>query len=820
MDKVRILIVEDELIVAEDLKEVIEGLGYQVVGIADTGEKAIAQALELKPDLMLSDIRLHGEMTGIEAAQQIVAQLDLPVVFLSAFADEDTLAKVKEINPYGYLLKPFKEQELRTTIEVVLHKHDIELEMRSLQRQLQRKVEELEQSQVQIRKLSRVVEQSPVSVLMTDTEGVIEYVNDCFSVITGYTREEVIGENPRILQSGYHVERFYEELWATIKAGGQWRGEFCNRRKNGEVYWVAASISPVRNNRGEVTHFVAIEVDITQEKMIANRERAQQLVRAAVWGMGKPEDIKDVLSAFGHALNQIQIRYLAYGINVVEEEGESREVHSYTSTIEGENWSKMVDENGRNIIVQMWQAGDVSYRSDLASEDLYGEREVLEGGFGVVRSVVDVPFSRGTIAVNSREKDAFSDRQIADLKGLAQVLDEGFHRVEDLENLERTRGQLYQAQKMEAIGQLAGGVAHDFNNMISVVSGYCQLLSKDLDRESNLYLCLKEIDDSASKASNLVRQLLVFSRRQAMQPQLLDLNQIVADMDRMLGRLIGEDAQMETRLEQPLRKVSADPSQIEQVIVNLVVNARDAMPGGGQLTIETSNQNLDASYCRNYSGLDAGNYVMIAVSDTGIGMSAETLEHIFEPFFTTKEEGKGTGLGLATVYGIVKQSHGHIHAYSEENVGTTFKVYLPIAEEVENIEITAVNGKEERAIGGSESILIVEDDDTVLRLVHTILVDTGYEVAAVQDVNEALSLAEGDRHFDLLLTDVVMPVMNGVDLSERLCQLRPGLKVIYMSGYADQGFQRRGLIDPDTNFLSKPFTPDELLHKVREGLDK
>lgn len=438
----------------------------------------------------------------------------------------------------------------------------------------------------------------------------------------------------------------------------------------------------------------------------------------------------------------------------------------------------------------------------------------------MVRSVVDVPFSRGTIAVNSREKDAFSDRQIADLKGLAQVLDEGFHRVEDLENLERTRGQLYQAQKMEAIGQLAGGVAHDFNNMISVVSGYCQLLSKDLDRESNLYLCLKEIDDSASKASNLVRQLLVFSRRQAMQPQILDLNQIVADMDRMLGRLIGEDAQMETRLEQPLRKVSADPSQIEQVIVNLVVNARDAMPGGGQLTIETSNQNLDASYCRNYSGLDAGNYVMIAVSDTGIGMSAETLEHIFEPFFTTKEEGKGTGLGLATVYGIVKQSHGHIHAYSEENVGTTFKVYLPIAEEVENIEITAVNGKEERAIGGSESILIVEDDDTVLRLVHTILVDTGYEVAAVQDVNEALSLAEGDRHFDLLLTDVVMPVMNGVDLSERLCQLRPGLKVIYMSGYADQGFQRRGLIDPDTNFLSKPFTPDELLHKVREGLDK
>jgi len=820
MDKVRILIVEDELIVAEDLKEVLKGLGYQVVGVADTGEKAIAQALQLKPGLILSDIRLRGEMTGIEAAKQIGIHIDIPVVFLSAFADEETLAKVKESSPYGYLLKPFKEQELRTTIEVVLHKHGIELEMRSLREQLQDKVEKLEQSQELIRKLSRAVEQSPVSVLMTDTEGVVEYVNDYFSEITGYTREEALGKNPNMLQSGYHDKRFYAELWNTIKVGGQWRGEFCNRRKNGELYWVAGSISTVRDHSGIVTHFVAIEVDITQDKMLANRERAQQLVRAAIWDMKKSEDIDSVLSSFGDALDLLQVSYFGHGINVVEGGGEAREVRCYSKTQEGKRWSKIIGEDGRDTIVQIWQAGDVSYRPDLESEDIYGESEVLDGGFGAVRSVVDVPFSRGTIAVNSGNKNAFSEHQIADLQALAKVLDEGFHRVEDLEDLERTRTQLQQAQKMEAIGQLAGGVAHDFNNMISVVSGYCQLLSKGVDQENNLYKGLKEIDNSASKASNLVRQLLAFSRRQTMQPQILDLNQVVADMDRMLGRLIGEDVQMEARSAADLRKINADPSQLEQVIVNLVVNARDAMPGGGQLTLETINVSLDAEYCRTYSGLAEGDYVMLAVSDTGTGMSKETREHIFEPFFTTKEEGKGTGLGLATVYGIVKQSGGHIHVYSEEYIGTTFKVYFPVAEAVEQIKVEANNGAGDHAQGGNESILIVEDDDTLLRLVHTILADTGYSATAVQDADAALALGAGDKSFDLLLTDVVMPVMNGVDLSKRLCQIHPELKVVYMSGYASEAIHRSGMVGRNVHFLSKPFTPDELLHKVREGLDK
>ncbi len=820
MDKARILIVEDELIVAEDLKEVIEGLGYEVVGIADTGADAIAQAMQLKPDLMMSDIRLRGAMNGIEAAQQIGAQIDLPVVFLSAFADGETLAHVKQVNPYGYLVKPFKEQELHTTIEVALHKHGVESQMRSLQGQLQYKVEELEASEVQVRKLLRAVEQSPASVLMTNTEGVIEYVNDSFSEITGYAREEVFGKNPNMLQSGHHEPLFYAQLWNAIKAGEQWHGEFCNRRKGGELYWVSASISPVRDTAGEVTHFVAIEVDITQDKVRINRERAERLVREAVWGMEKAEDIENVLSAFGAALHLMQIRYGAYGINIVEGEGEVWEVRRYTQKADGEHWSKTFSEDVENLIVQMWQEGEVCYRRDLDSEDRYGERKVLAADFGAVRSVIDIPFSRGTIALNSGEKNAFSSSQIADLQGLAQVLEEGFNRVEDLADLERTRTQLYQAQKMEAIGQLAGGVAHDFNNMISVVSGYCQLLSKGLDRDSNLYQCLQEIDKSASKASNLVRQLLVFSRRQAIQPQILDLNQVVAEMDRMLGRLIGEDAQLETRLDADLPKVNADPSQLEQVILNLVVNARDAMPDGGQLTIETANALLDASYCRLHSGVAAGNYVLLAVSDTGTGMSAETIEHIFEPFFSTKEEGKGTGLGLATVYGIVKQSGGHIHVYSEEGIGTTFKIYLPITEEVGRAAAVPAPGDADHALGGNESILLVEDDDTVLRLVHTILADTGYAVSAVQDVNEALRLAAGEQPFDLLLTDVVMPVMNGVDLSKRLCQLRPDLKVIYMSGYADQAIHRNGMIDPDVNFISKPFTLEELLHKVREGLDK
>ena len=389
--------------------------------------------------------------------------------------------------------------------------------------------------------------------------------------------------------------------------------------------------------------------------------------------------------------------------------------------------------------------------------------------------------------------------------------------AEDVTELRQAEAQLRVSQRLEAVGRLAGGVAHDFNNLLLVIINYSEFAIADLPASDSTRQDLEEVARAGRRAADLTRQLLAFSRKQILEPELLDVNDVVRGIEGMLRRLLGEDILIETHLCEELGTALADPGQLEQVIMNLAVNARDAMPTGGRLTIETANAELDRDAVRRHPDSDAGRFVLLAVTDTGCGMDAETREQVFEPFFTTKEAGKGTGLGLSTVYGVVKQTGGQIHLYSEPGQGTTFKIYLPRQDGI------ASPRSRPTVVGvptGEETLLLVEDDDAVRRLAQRILVTAGYRVLSAASGEEALALAEQHgADIDLLVTDVVMPGMSGRELSQRLGPTLPRLRVLFMSGYTDNAIVHHGVLDPGTHFCTKPFTAAGLARKVREVLD-
>jgi two-component system, cell cycle sensor histidine kinase and response regulator CckA len=388
----------------------------------------------------------------------------------------------------------------------------------------------------------------------------------------------------------------------------------------------------------------------------------------------------------------------------------------------------------------------------------------------------------------------------------------------DVSEQRRLEAQLLQAQKMEAVGRLAGGVAHDFNNLLGVITGYSGLLGRSLaPTDSVAHARVDQIKKASERATALTRQLLAFSRKEVIQPKVLDLNEIVHDVEKMLLRLIGEDVVLTTKLDAALGHVKADRGQIDQVMVNLAVNARDAMPNGGQIIIETANAVLDEQYARSHPDVTPGPYVVLTVSDTGHGMDEATRSHIFEPFFTTKAEGEGTGLGLATVFGIAKQSSGHINVYSEPGQGATFKFYLPRVDEAVDVGVPAEAVPRKR---GTETLLLVEDAEALRSMINEILSDAGYVVLDAADPHEALQRAREHRgRLDLVLTDVIMPGMYGPDLVKAVQAIDPSIGAVFMSGYTSEAVSRQGVLRPGTRFVQKPFTSDVLLDAIRDALD-
>jgi signal transduction histidine kinase len=483
----------------------------------------------------------------------------------------------------------------------------------------------------------------------------------------------------------------------------------------------------------------------------------------------------------------------------------------------GESLSGMVAATGETLVLS----------DPVADPRLIAEHRAAMERLGY-RALVAVPIKAGeriagVLSVQTRRRLGFSQEDIEVVTAFAAQVGVALHNnrlYEELQHAYReltvTQDQLLQSQKMEAIGRLAGGIAHDFNNLLTVIAGQTYML-RNQTAAGPVREGVERIEVTAERAAELIRQLLAFSRKQVLQPGILRLNAIVDSMAPMLTRVIGEDVELSTRLEPRLRHVKADPTQLEQVIMNLAVNARDAMPRGGHLRLETANVALDTAYAAQHPDVTPGDYVMLAVTDTGVGMDAVTRRRLFEPFYTTKEPGKGTGLGLSTVYGIVKQSGGHISVRSEPGQGATFEVYLPAVDEAADVQpVLPVDD----VPGGAETILLVEDERDVRALVRQVLQERGYRVVEASSAREALQLAAGAAlRIDLLLTDVIMPQMTGRVLADLLTAERPAMPVLFISGYADSVFVEHGVLQAGRAYLQKPFTPVQLARVVRSVLD-
>ncbi len=619
--------------------------------------------------------------------------------------------------------------------------------------------------------LNAIIAASPLAVMATDLDRKVTLWNPAAERVFGWTAAEAVGRlNPIV-----PPEKWQEYLDLSGEAAGGRAlvdREVHRLRKDGKAVDVSLSTAAMHDAQGNVCGIVGVFVDITARKRAEERLReSEEQYRYLFENNPNPMWVYDLET----------LAFLAVNNAAVSRYGYSRD-EFLAMTIKDIRPPEDVPallENVSRVTKGLDEAGTWRHRKKDGA-------------------ILSVRITSHTITFDGRKCEI--------------VL------AHDVTHERQMESQLRQAQKMEAVGRLAGGVAHDFNNLLTAISGYSDLLLFRLSAHDPVRREVEEIRKASERASSLTRQLLAFSRRQVLQPRVLDFNGIVADMNNMLRRLIGEDVDLVVVPGAGLWRVKADPGQIEQVIVNLVVNARDAMPGGGRLTIETSNALIDSSTAAERLSLPPGPYAVLTVADTGEGMTREALSHLFEPFFTTKAPGKGTGLGLATVYGIVAQSGGAIDVASAPGRGTTLTVYLPRVEaEVERPPAEA-RGTEEHA--GTETVLLVEDEDAVRGLVLEILRRNGYTVLTARNGGEALLVCE--RHsgaIDLMLTDVVMPGLGGRELALRLGPLRPVMKTLFMSGYTDDAISHSGVLDPGTHYIQKPFTPGALARKVREVLD-
>jgi PAS domain S-box-containing protein len=635
----RILIVEDETIVAMDIAVTLRRLGFDVVGMAGSGAAAIESARATKPDLILMDIRLRGTMDGIEAATAIQRERPTPIVFLTAHADIDTLERSKAAAPHGYLVKPFDERGLQRAVEIALHRAVTESDTH------ERALDALWQSEERFRLLVDAVKD--YAIFMIDLEGRIASWNAGAERMTGFTAEDVLGKSVAVLRPPDAKAEELEPLFERIRreGGAEWDDD--GIKKDGSRYLPHVYCAPMVDRKGELLGYVSITRDVTEQRSL--------------------------------------------------------------------------------------------------------------------------------------------------------------------------QAQLVQAQRLEALGQLAGGVAHDFNNMLMVIFARCDLLLHGVESAKHRQY-ISEIRTAARKNRDLTQQLLAAARQQVLDPQVVNLNEVIGSAMQLLTPTLGEHIAIHRHLQEPLWNVNADPGKLHQVLLNLAINARDAMAGGGVLTVESRNVHVDASYARQHIGVREGDYVSLVVSDTGAGIPAGVRDRIYDPFFTTKEPGRGTGLGLAVVRGIVEQTGGQIWMYSEEGRGTAFKILLPRFAADATQEMAADDTLPER---GTETILLVEDEELLRAVIREAMEEHGYRVLEARSPAEALAINNAfNEPIDLLLTDMIMPGLTGLELAQHIASERPLTRIIFMSGYTNQAVTSNTTLPPGVRYLEKPIPTVLLLRTIRAALEE
>lgn len=764
---IQILLVEDNPADARRVKEMLREAEPEWITLthAEQLREAVGLLQRQGFDAILLDLSLPDSKGLGTFVQAQAAAHDVPIVVLSELMDEEVQLRAVAAGAQDYLIKDkVDSQVLYYAIRYAIERHRIEKALRASQA-----------------RLGQVLTSSPAvlyATRLTPNGFVPTWVSDNIERLTGHPAVDAIA--PTWWTEHIHPDDQARVLFqlGRLRSEGHLSTEYRFRSADGTYRWFLDESRLQLDDTAQPIEVFGAWLDVTEQK-----EAESALKESEQRFRGLAENVRDV--SFIHDPATGRALYLSPAYETVF--GQSRE-YAYSTPnawLEG-----LHPDDAARMRGSLLTAGE--------------EQRPSENIFRVVRPDGAVRWIRGRATPVLGESG-----KLVRIVGIA----------EDITELRRTQEQLFHSQKLEAVGRLAAGVAHDFNNLLTVIIGYGDLVMQDLKEIDPLRENVDQMLQAASRAAELTKQLLAFSRQQVLESQVLDINALVANMDPMLRRLIGRDVQLKSVLGQAVGAVRADSAQLELVLLNLVVNSRDAMPEGGRLTVETANVHLDGAYVASHEPVPAGSYVMLAVTDTGSGMAEEVLARIFEPFFTTKEAGKGTGLGLATVYGIVRQSAGYVCVESELGKGTTFKIYLPLVAETPEALVVRAAGVE--SLRGSETVLLVEDEGMVRSLARVALTNRGYVILEAANGAEALLVSEHHREpIHLLATDVSMPGMTGPELAERLKLLRPEIRVLFLSGFSDWSVVHRGDLGPGVGFMQKPFTPNSLARKVRQVLDE
>jgi PAS domain S-box-containing protein len=755
----KILIVNDMPDQLELMRKLLRQSGY-MVSTALSGREGVEATLAEHPDLIISDVSMP-EINGIEMCRLIrqhFATSAIPILLVSAIRkDSESVMEGLKAGADDFLEAPYDPLRLITKVAQLIERSEIEQRLNEAEKRFCQLADN-------INEVFWLVDADACRML---------FVSRAYQVIWGRSCESLYQQPESYLEAVHPEDRGQtRDAVARQKRGESTEAEYRIIRPDGAIRWIHDRAFPIRDERGKVSRIVGIAEDVTDHKRAEEAlRRSEQAYHLLFDSNPQPMWVFDLVTLGFLEVNEAAIRHYGY----------SRE-EFLSMTI------KDIRPPGDVPALLEYMSGGVNQ-----FEEAGVRRHQKKDG-----TIISVEIASYSLTLYDRPARIVLAHDVTERRSLEE--------------------QLRQSQKLEAIGQLAGGIAHDFNNLLTAINGYSDLTIEGLETEDPLRRNIEQVRKAGERAASLTRQLLAFSRKQVMQPKVLDINSLVVDLGKMLRRLVGEHIEFMTLLRPEAGRINADPGQIEQVILNLVLNARDAMPRGGKLIIETANIYLDEQYAQRHVAVKRGQYVMLTVSDTGIGMDPATQASMFEPFFTTKEIGKGTGLGLSTVYGIVKQSGGDIWAYSEVDKGTTFRVYLPrVTSDAQPYKRTT---ETESPARGTETVLVVEDDEKVRRLVREVLRKHGYEVLDAANGNAALSVAESHSGaIHLLVTDVVMPQLSGREVADRLAALRPEMKVLFMSGYTDDAVVHHGILDANTPFIQKPFATGALARKVRDVLD-